>query len=600
MQDLIDRKEFSKAIQLDKFRLAGFSRLLMGALRINQINDIYSRYRHQEGIEFVNSIFDEIGIRLEFYSEELSRIPKEGPAIVVCNHPLGGIDGIAMIRVLSEIRTDFKIMANFLLSSVKPLDNHFIAVNPYDQTSQLKSSYKGLKESIQHLRKGGVLCIFPAGGVSSYDLRSNTIRDKEWQTSALKFIKSSEVPIVPVCIAGSNSLLFHLLGLLNPRLRNVKLPSELLNKKDKVIKIRIGNALPLKEQREFEDIYEFGRYLRTRTYLLGKPISIKPFFRPRLFKKKAKEIGIARNTESIESEIEKLGNSSHKLFENKDFQVFWATSEMIPNILYEIGRLREITFREIGEGTGKNIDLDEYDLYYRHLFVWDSQNKSIVGAYRLGMGRDILSRYGKRGFYLNSLFKLKKGFKHVLEESIELGRSFIVKEYQLKPLSLFMLWKGILYFILKNPNYRYLIGPVSISGEFSNQSKYLITWFIKQYYFDQELADHVKARKEYIPNIVADDTDLETIRKIAKSDIKKLDKIIAEIEIGNFRVPALLKKYLGQNARIIAFNVDPKFNHALDGLLVMDMFNIPFDTLEGLSKEMNDTEILKNFPRNSQ
>ena len=594
--DLIDSKEFSKTIHLDRIGLAGLSKLLMGALKLNKINEIYEKHGSKTSEEFIKALLNELEIEIECPESDLAKIPKTGPAIIVSNHPLGGIDGLATIKIISELRPDFKIMANFLLSSVKPLNNYFISVNPYEESKELKSSYKGLRESISHLKNGGLLCIFPAGGVSLYDLKTNAIRDREWQPSALKFIKSASVPIIPVCLSGSNSLLFHILGLVNPRLRNIKLPSEILNKKDKKIVVRIGAQISVYEQDEFQDIHEYGRYLRTRTYLLGKPISVKPFFRPRLFKKKAKDIGIPRNLDTIIAEIAELESNDYKLYENKEYQVFWATSEMIPNLLYEIGRLREITFREVGEGTGKNIDLDEYDLYYRHLFIWDKENHALVGAYRMGMGKEILSRYGKRGFYLNSLFKLKKGFNPVLEESIELGRSFIVKEYQLKPLSLFMLWKGILYFILKNPNYRYLIGPVSISGAFSNQSKFLMTSFIKQNYFDSQLASLVEPRKEYIPKIVPSDTDLEALEKVTKNDIKKLDKIIAEIEIGNFRIPALLKKYLGQNARIIAFNVDPKFNDSLDGLLIMDMFNVPLDTIEGLSKELNDSEILKNFP----
>ncbi len=597
--DLIDSKEFSKTIHLDKIGLAGLSKLLMGALKLNKINEIYEKHKDKSSKDFIDALLQELEIDIECPSADLSKIPEKGPAIITCNHPLGGIDGLAVIKVISEVRPDFKIMANFLLSSVKPLNEFFISVNPYENTSELKVSYKGLREAINHLKEGGVLCIFPAGGVSSYDFKTNAVRDQEWQTSALKFIKSADVPVVPVCLSGSNSLLFHVLGLINPRLRNIKLPSEILNKKDKSITVRIGGAIRQSEQNEFDNIHEFGRYLRSRTYLLGKPISVKPFFRPRLFKKKAKEIGIAREPELIANEIKALENSDYQLYENKEYQVYWATSGMIPNLLYEIGRLREITFREVGEGTGKNIDLDEYDLYYRHLFIWDKENKALVGAYRLGMGKEILSRYGKRGFYLHSLFKLKKGFKSILEHSIELGRSFIVKEYQLKPLSLFMLWKGILYFILKNPSYRYLIGPVTISGAFSNQSKFLMTSFIRQNFFDAQLASLVEPRKEYIPKIVPSDADLEVLEKVTKKDIKKLDKIIAEIEIGNFRVPALLKKYLGQNAKIIAFNVDPKFNDSLDGLLVMDLFNVPFDTIEGLSKELNDSEILENFPGKS-
>jgi len=597
--ELIDSKELSKTIRLDRIGLSGLSKLLMGALRLNKINEIYEKHKDKSSQEFVDALLLDLEIEIECPAGDLAKIPETGPLILTCNHPLGGIDGLAVLKTISQVRPDIKIMANFLLSTVKPLNEYFISVNPYENKSELKISYKGLKESINHLKGGGALCIFPAGGVSAYDFRTNAVRDKEWQPSALKFIKSAGATVIPVCLSGNNSMLFHVLGLINPRLRKIKLPSEILNKRDKKIDVRVGGAIREAEQNEFDNIHEFGRYLRTRTYLLGKPISVKPFFRPRLFKKKAKEIGIAREPELIAAEVDKLQNSDYQLYENKEYQVFWATSGMIPNLLYEIGRLREITFREVGEGTGKNIDLDEFDLYYRHLFIWDKENKCLVGAYRLGMGKEILSRYGKRGFYLNSLFKLKKGFRPILEHSIELGRSFIVKKYQLKPLSLFMLWKGILYFILKNPDYRYLIGPVTISGAFSNQSKFLMTSFIKHHFFDTQLACLVEPRKEYIPKIVPSDADLEVLEKVTKKDIKKLDKIIAEIEIGNFRIPALLKKYLSQNARIIAFNVDPKFNDSLDGLLIMDLFNVPFDTIEGLSKELNDSEILENFPGKS-
>jgi hypothetical protein len=249
----------------------------------------------------------------------------------------------------------------------------------------------------------------------------------------------------------------------------------------------------------------------------------------------------------------------------------------------------------VGEGTGKNIDLDEYDLYYRHLFIWDSSESKLVGAYRLGMGKEIMQRLGKRGFYLHSLFRMRPAFEDVLLQSIELGRSFIAKEYQLKPLPLFLLWKGILYFILKHPEYRYLIGPVSISGEFSKLSKYLIISFIITHYYDDDMAALVSPRNEYIPEVNVDDPDMDALRQMTEEDIKKLDRIIEEIEMGNFRLPALLKKYLGQRARIIAFNVDPKFNNALDGLLVMDLFNVPAETLYGLAKEFDDKELLKKF-----
>ncbi len=596
MNELIDKEAFSKAAQLDKYGVGGLAKLLMGSLKLNKINALYEKLRDKNDVEFIDRLLDELGVQFSISDTDVANIPASGAAIVVSNHPLGGVDGLILIKALTQKRSDVKVMANFMLSSIEPINKYLISVNPYALSRELKPNYKGLREAKHHVDSGGLLCIFPAGGVSAYDIKSQSVRDLEWQVSALKFIRSAKLPVVPVSISGSNSTFFHLLGIINPSLRSLRLPSELFNKRDKHIAVRIGKSISLAEQKEFTDIFEYGRYLRTRTYLLGKPISVKAFFRPVLFKKKSKTVVLARDVEALKIEIEHLREDGQLLHESKEYQVFWAQTFQIPNMLYEIGRQREITFREVGEGTGKKIDLDEFDLYYRHLFIWDTEQCRLVGAYRLGMGRDIMERYGKRGFYLNTLFRLKRGFYPVLEESIELGRSFVVKDYQLKPLSLYLLWKGILYYILKNPSYRYLIGPVTISGEFSEFSKYLIISFIKEYYFDNELAALVKPRKEYIPVIDPVEADMSAIKKITKEDLKKLEKIIEDIELGHFRLPALLKKYLGQNAQIIAFNVDPDFNNALDGLLVMDMFNVPNDTIEGLAKEMNDKEALGNFP----
>ncbi len=596
MNDQNFKDPFPKSNAFDKFRLAGLSKLLMGILSVDRIHKICLEHNNRSILEITERIISEMQLETRLSELDVKHIPKEGAAIIVANHPLGGVDGLLMLKTIIPIRSDVKILANFRLPSDDALRSHFIPVDPYSENLDFEMSTRGTTDAERHLEAGGILCVFPSGKVSSYNLRPRAIRDREWQLSALSLIKSSQVPVIPVNFTGQFRILFHLLTWVNPLLKQAKLPAELFNKNGNKISIRIGRPVPVKEQEEFMDIYEYGRYLRTRSYLLGKSISVKPFFRPALFKKKVKEIAPELNHQAILKEIEALKKADSMLYENKEFQVFWAAADTIPHLLYEIGRLREITFRDVGEGTGKTIDLDEFDLYYRHLFIWDMEQECIAGAYRLGMGKEILQRYGKRGFYLYSLFKLRNGFLPVLEESVELGRSFVVKSYQQKPLPLYLLWKGILYFILKNPDYRYLIGPVSISGEFSKYSKFLIINFIREYYFDKELAQLVRPRMEYIPEFVTAETDVDALKKITGEDLKKLDKLIEEIELGNFRLPPLLKKYLGQNAKIIAFNVDPKFNNSLDGLLVMDMFNVPFETIDGLAKELNDKSILDNFP----
>jgi hypothetical protein len=247
----------------------------------------------------------------------------------------------------------------------------------------------------------------------------------------------------------------------------------------------------------------------------------------------------------------------------------------------------------VGEGTNKSTDIDEYDFYYNHLFIWDNDEQKIVGAYRIGKGKEILALYGIKGFYINSLFKLKKKFAPVLAESIELGRSFITKDYQRKVIPLFLLWKGIMVFLLKHSEYRYLIGPVSISNDLSGYSKSLIVEFVKTYFFNEKMAKYITPRKDFVVNTENID-DRKIFIDSSERDINKIERIIMDIEPG-YKLPILLKKYMEINGKIIGFNIDPKFNNCLDGLLILDLYEMPPDFIKGLSREMNDASILERF-----
>ncbi|MBI9059656.1 MAG: lysophospholipid acyltransferase family protein [Labilibaculum sp.] len=592
---LVDPKDLLKASEsLNWFGGENFAKLLMYLLRLNKLNDLYSANYSKDGLEFIDSLLDDLNIKFEFDEEELKRIPKEGSFITISNHPFGGIDGLILIKMICTVRPEFKAMANFLLKKVEPIQDYFLGVNPFEDRKGASSSMGGLKEGLRHLSDGKPLGIFPAGEVSSYQAQSHNITDKQWQPSILKFIKKAEVPVIPIYFQGSNSLIFHLLGMIHPSLRTVKLPSELLNKKNKVIRIRIGNPISVKDQKGFTDINQYGRFLRAKTFMLGTPIEVKKFYQ---FKRKAKEEKVEEiiapvDPVLIKSEVESLAQE-HLLFKSRNFVVYCAPSSKLPNILNEIGRLREITFREVGEGTNLSIDVDEFDLYYHQLFIWDEEADKIVGAYRVGKGNEILSEYGLKGFYLQSLFRMSKKFQPILHESLELGRSFIVKEYQRKPMPLFLLWKGILYFLLKNPQSRYLIGPVSISNKYSDLSKDLIIKFIMANYFNYDLGQHIKSRKQF--KVKIKDLDVDILLEMAKNDINKLDKIIGDFEITNDKLPVLLKKYISLNAKIIGFNIDPNFNDCLDGLIVIDLFDVPVKVIESLSKEIKDDTILKRF-----
>lgn len=591
--NLIESSDLLKASEgLSRFGGSLAAKLVMYIMKLNKINKLYSDVYDEDPHAFLDHLIDELGVRIEIKEEDLQRIPREGAFITISNHPFGGLDGIILIKLLSKIRPDYKVMANFLLKKIVPIQDYFLGVNPFENRKSI-SSMGGIKEALRHLAEGRPLGLFPAGEVSAYQAESNMVEDKEWGTSVLKMIKKANVPVIPIYFKGSNSVLFHLLGLIHPMLRTVKLPSELLNKKNTVVKLRVGSAISPEAQSTFTDIAQYGKFLRAKTYLLGSSLEVKKFFlKSQKASSRAEEIAPEVDVRALLKEVQNI-MEDHLLFHMKNYSVFCAPSIKIPNILNEIGRLREVTFRAVGEGTNRSVDMDEYDLYYYHLFIWDNDVQRIVGAYRVGKGKDIIDRYGIKGFYIDSLFKIKKAMLPVLYESIELGRSFIIEDYQRKPLPLFLLWKGILYFLVKNPEYRYLVGPVTISGKYTEVSKELIMKFIIRNHYNQELSRYVSSRCKY--RVETKDPDIDVMLQAARDDISVLDKMIGDIEPSSDKLPVLLKKYISLNASIIGFNIDPKFNMCLDGLLILDLFDVPMPTIESLSKEINDETILNRF-----
>lgn len=591
--NLIESSDLLKASEsLNRFGGSLVARLVMYIMKLDKINKLYSEVYDTDPHAFLDRLIEELGVSIEIKEEDLQKIPKEGAFITISNHPFGGLDGIILIKLLSKVRPDYKVMANFLLKKIEPIKDYFLGVNPFE-THKSISSMGGIKEALRHLSEGRPLGLFPAGEVSAYQADSNMVEDKEWGVSVLKMIKKAHVPVIPVYFKGSNSLLFHLLGLIHPMLRTVKLPSELLNKKNTVVKLRVGNPILVETQDSFTDMVQYGKFLRAKTYLLGTSLEVKKFFlKSPKAAQRAEEIAPSVDPDTLWKEVQEI-TGDFLLFHMKNYSVFCAPSIRIPNVLNEIGRLREVTFRAVGEGTNRSVDMDEYDLYYYHLFIWDNDTHKIVGAYRVGKGKDIIDRYGVKGFYINSLFKIRKAMLPVLYEAIELGRSFIIEEYQRKPLPLFLLWKGILYFLIKNPEYRYLIGPVTISGKYTEVSKELIMKFIIRNHYHQELSRYISSRCKY--RVETKDPDIDVMLQAAQDDIALLDKMIGDIEPSSDKLPILLKKYISLNARIIGFNIDPKFNMCLDGLLILDLFDVPINTIESLSKEINDETILNRF-----
>jgi putative hemolysin len=594
---LVNAKEVAKAINVDKFGFIGtfMGWTLMKMLKIDTMNKIYDRNKHLSDLEFINALLDEFEINFEIPEEDLKRIPKNGSFITISNHPLGGIDGILLLKLLLEHRTDFKIIANFLLHRILPLKPYVMPVNPFEDRKDVKSSLMGFKNALSHLKDGHPLGIFPAGEVSTYR-DGKLVVDKPWEVAAMKLIKKAEVPVLPIYFHAKNSKMFYRMAKLNDTFRTAKLPSELLTQKERLIKVRIGNPISVKDQAEHETLDEFTEFLRKKTYVLANPFQKKKRLEniPKTLKipKAPKKIAGAVSIEMMESEIELLRKDDKRLLQSKNYEVFLAPAQHIPNILQEIGRLREITFREVGEGTNNPTDLDKFDSYYHHMFLWDGEAKKLAGAYRMGLGSQIFPQFGIDGFYLQDLFRFESELYSMMEKSIEMGRAFIIKEYQQRPMPLFLLWKGIVHTTLRFPEHKFLIGGVSISNKFSEFSKSLMIEFMKSNYYDPYVAQYINPKKEF--KVKLKDADKDFIFDETEADLNKFDKLIDEVEPGSLRLPVLIKKYIKQNAKVVAFNVDPMFNNAVDGLMYIRIADLPESTVKPVMEEFQ-AELEKKY-----
>lgn len=584
---LVTAKEVAKAIHADKYGVFGTFAgwMLMKVLKISTLNKIYDRNKHLSDLEFLNAILDEFQIKFEIPEEDFKRLPKDGAYITISNHPLGGIDGILLLKLMLEKEPNFKIIANFLLHRIEPMKKYIMPVNPFENHKDAKSSVIGIKETLRHLSDGKPLGMFPAGEVSTYK-DDKIVVDKPWEEGAIKVIRKAQVPVVPIYFHAKNSRLFYLLSKIGDTLRTAKLPSELLTQKDRVIKVRVGKPISVAEQNEHKTIEEYSEFLRKKTYMLANSFNeeSKLLTVPNLKSPKSpKKIATPANQDKMVEEVAKLRETDCRLLQSKNYEVFFTKPDMIPNILHEIGRLREITFREVGEGTNESIDLDKYDNYYYHMFLWDDETNQIAGAYRMGLGSEIFPKYGMEGFYLNDLFRFESELHEMMQNSIEMGRAFIIKEYQQKPMPLFLLWRGIIHTTLRYPEHKFLLGGVSISNQFTDFSKSLMIEFMKSNYYDPYIAQYVHPKKEF--KVKLKDADKDFIFDEAEADLNKFDKIIDELEPGSLRLPVLIKKYIKQNARLVAFNVDPLFNNAIDGLMYIRIADIPESTMKPVMEE---------------
>ncbi len=555
-------------------------RFLQKAMKLTALADIYrqTELRQRAYESFYTALLRVMRVTWSVSAIDLARIPKTGPCVIVANHPFGMIEGTVIGALLESVRPDVRIMANSILSNFPKVAERCILVNPFGGEKSKKENRLGLRRSLEWLRGGGLLVVFPAGEVASLKVRRRMVTDPPWSTNVIRLINLAKAPVAPIFIEGRNSAAFQLAGLLHPRLRTLLLAREFFNKQGKTIVLRVGNLISPKKLEGLSTDEERTDYLRRKTYVLAnrqEPKVPLPFLLVPLKEKLAKSFKgepepVVGPTDPMlmEGEIAALGPWA-LLDTQGENQVYLAEANRVPNVVREIGRLREITFRQTGEGTGKSIDLDEFDTYYQHLFIWNTTAREIVGAYRLGQSDRILSSFGIKGFYTATLFSYQRNFLERINPALEMGRSFVRLEYQRSYAPLLLLWRGIGAYVARHPKYKILFGPVSISNDYHPNSRQLMVTFLKEYCRAEDLERLVRARSPFRTRPIHGWESMTEDGTVW--DIEELSALIADIETDQKGVPILLKQYLKLGGRLLGFNIDANFSNALDGLIVVDL-----------------------------
>jgi len=529
--------------------------------------------------EYARGALQHLGVRYHLASEDLERVPARGGVIVVANHPYGGIDGLIGIAALHARRPDLRLMANGVLTRLGPLAGCIIAVDPYGKAA--RGNAMAMRAAVRHVTAGGALLVFPAGEVSHLRLRHAAISDPPWTQAAARIIQLARAPVVPMYFAGHNSAWFQFAGLMHARLRTALLPREQLNKRGRVIDVRIGPEVAATRIARLHDSATVASHLRSSVYLLAMPESAAAAAPPAVAAS-VRAATAAPLSVSVPVDPERMAGELAALPETQclaaasGLQAFVAHARQIPWTLREIGRLREVTFRSVGEGTGAAEDLDTHDEYYEHLFLWHAESRAVVGAYRIGRIDEIRARYGNRGLYLNSLFEFREPFFALLGPALELGRSWVRIEYQRSYAPLLLLWRGISEYVGRNPKYARLIGPASVSNRYHPVSRKLLVEALRTWRGERLLGSLVRARCPLLPS--------HTLRSLfggdgSLPDLDALTLLIEDREADGKGVPVLLRQYLKLGARAIAFNVDANFGDALDCLILLDLRRMEQGTL---------------------
>lgn len=547
-------------------------------LGVRQCRDIYRQLPAGDSPEdFCRAALEQLQVTGEPEGEGLEQVPCQGPAIVVANHPFGAVEGLVMLEALRRMRPDTKVLANSLLERIPQLREALVGVGILGGAQGTGVNIGPLRQAIRHVREGGLLLIFPAGEVSHLQLQRREVADPPWQVSVGALIRHCRAPVLPVYIPGRNGMVFQLAGLMHPRLRTLLLGRMLLGHKGRPVRFRGGRLIPWSRLEQCADDRERIDYLRLRTYLLGAADSVGGPLNPSTDIEPMTVIS-PQPTELVAAEVSRLPQGQ-LLVRNGPMQVWQAEAGQIPYLLLEIGRLRELTFRAVGEGTGRSFDLDRFDQDYLHLFLWHSERQELVGAYRVGCCDTLLKRFGKQGLYTHTLFKFRRRLFDAIGPALELGRSFVRPEYQKSYSPLLLLWKGIGRFVVKNPQYRVLFGPVSISRDYSDLSRRLIAGTLQAELPLPQLSRLVKPRLPFHAKARIRGCSGELARTFCGS-MDQVAPLVADIEVQQKGIPVLLRHYLNLGGKLLTFNRDPQFSDVLDGLILVDLLQTDRKTIQ--------------------
>ncbi len=504
--------------------------------------------------------------------EDLARIPKTGSLLIVANHAYGGADPQIMATLMDRVRPDVKFIANRIMADVPVVKGRVFAASVLNEADGAGANRRALRQVIDWLKDGHCVCVYPAGEVSHIRWGRWHAVDGHWQNQVARMVRVTNATVLPIFVDGCNSWLFQVVGLIHPILRTLLLAREFVRMSGRTIRMVVGSPIPSDELLSQGDENDIMRYLRVRTYLLrtrldqprrSGPTVISPLPVPERPQHEPAELAAEIAALPPEDLMTRSG----------ELEVYMTRSERIPLTMLEIGRLREISFRSVGEGTGKAIDIDRFDARYMQMLVWNAGTHEVVGGYRLGFTDQIMQEQGIDGLYTSTLFRYPPSAVHALGPAVELGRSWVAPAWQRRPLPLLLLWKGLSQVAVRDPRYAIMFGPVSISDEYQSMSKKLMMAFLERY---REVGPFAQAVRPRNPpdNSPFVDWDADHTHAVVR-DVEDVDRLVREIEADGKSVPVLLRQYLKLNARPIAFNVDPDFGNVVDALIYMDLRIMP-------------------------